>query len=255
MRRPRAEAARPRCRPRSPGRPTSSPRSGRTASASTPAACRGSSTAGRRGTTSRAGTSPAAGSTSSPSGERFHAALAGVPRPPRSSRGVEPVGDRRPRRLGGEPFDGLDDILAALRPVRRAERLIHGDLTGNVLFHDALPPAIIDFTPYWRPLRVPVRDRRRRRALWEGAPPSSPTRSHPQYLLRALIYRGVTSIVASEPNGAPRSTSLVESRRDARRADDRRARRASPGRTGARSPTRARSTVSRRSSAPTTTSR
>jgi hypothetical protein len=55
--------------------------------------------------------------------------------------------------------------------------LIHGDLTGNVLFHDELPPAIIDFTPYWRPLEfqsaVVVADA----LVWEGAPPSSRTRS------------------------------------------------------------------------------
>ena len=30
-------------------------------------------------------------------------------------------------------------------------QLVHGDLGGNVLFHDALPPAVIDVSPYWRP--------------------------------------------------------------------------------------------------------
>jgi len=31
-------------------------------------------------------------------------------------------------------------------------QLIHSDLGGNVLFHDQLPPAIIDFSAYWRPV-------------------------------------------------------------------------------------------------------
>ncbi len=35
--------------------------------------------------------------------------------------------------------------------VTRAQ-FIHGDLSGNLLFHSNLPPAIIDFSPYWRPV-------------------------------------------------------------------------------------------------------
>ena len=130
-------------------------------------------------------------------GERFHAALAGVPRPDAIiDPGVEPwaTGDRVA--WGDEPFEGLDDILAALHPVTEPSGLIHGDLTGNVLFDDELPPAIIDFTPYWRPLEfqsaVVVADA----LIWEGAPPELADVVDPQYLLRALIYRGVTSIVA-----------------------------------------------------------
>ncbi len=30
-------------------------------------------------------------------------------------------------------------------------QLVHGDLTGNLLFHTSLPPAVIDLSPYWRP--------------------------------------------------------------------------------------------------------
>ena len=130
-------------------------------------------------------------------GERFHAALAAVPRPAEIlDPGVEPwaTGDRVA--WDGEPFDGLDDLLAVLRPVTEPSGLIHGDLTGNVLFDDELSPAIIDFTPYWRPLEfqsaVVVADA----LVWEGAPPELADVVDPQYLLRALIYRGVTSIVA-----------------------------------------------------------
>ena len=46
---------------------------------------------------------------------------------------------------------------------------MHGDLTGNVLFADDLAPAVIDFSPYWRPTgfasAIVVGDA----LLWEGA--------------------------------------------------------------------------------------
>jgi hypothetical protein len=127
-------------------------------------------------------------------GDRFHSALTGVPPP--GIAGVEPwaTGDRVA--WDGERFDGLDDVLDALRPVSEPNALIHGDLTGNVLFHDELPPGIIDFTPYWRPLpfaaAIVVADA----LVWEAAPPELADAVDPQYLLRALVYRGVTSIVA-----------------------------------------------------------
>jgi uncharacterized protein (TIGR02569 family) len=130
-------------------------------------------------------------------GERLHDALSAVPRPSEIvDPGVEPwaTGDRVA--WEGEPFPGIEDILALLRPVSEESTLIHGDLTGNVLFHETLPPAIIDFTPYWRPREfaaaVVVADA----LVWEGAPPGLAHVVDPQYLLRALIYRGVTSIVA-----------------------------------------------------------
>lgn len=47
----------------------------------------------------------------------------------------------------------LIDLLAQLgqHPSGSVSQLIHGDLSGNVLFAPGLPPAIIDFSPYWRP--------------------------------------------------------------------------------------------------------
>ena len=93
----------------------------------------------------------------------FHAALAGRPAPPWLGRdgsqwtiGDQVAwGERDPRSvlaaapgsLGGQ----LRSLLAALRPVRLPAQLIHGDLGGNVLFAAGEPPAVIDFSPYWRP--------------------------------------------------------------------------------------------------------
>ena len=83
---------------------------------------------------------------------------------------------------------------------------MHGDLTGNVLFEDGLPPAVIDFSPYWRPTgfasAVVVGDA----LLWEGADESLLTAvahvdDFPQFLLRALIFRAVVDALfrAGEP--------------------------------------------------------
>jgi uncharacterized protein (TIGR02569 family) len=128
-------------------------------------------------------------------GERLHAALAHVPRPDEIiDTRLNPweVGDNVA--WGERPYEGIDDLLAALEPVEAPSQLVHCDLTGNVLFHDRLPPAIIDFAPYWRPVEyasaVVVADA----LVWEDAPPELANAVHPQFLLRALIYRGVTSI-------------------------------------------------------------
>jgi uncharacterized protein (TIGR02569 family) len=37
-----------------------------------------------------------------------------------------------------------------LKPLGRSQ-VVHGDLTGNVLFAHGLDPAVIDISPYWRP--------------------------------------------------------------------------------------------------------
>ena len=44
----------------------------------------------------------------------------------------------------------------SLRPIGarsgRPSQLVHGDLFNNVLFAGDAPPAVIDITPYWRPV-------------------------------------------------------------------------------------------------------
>lgn len=76
-------------------------------------------------------------------------------------------------------------------------QLVHGDLTGNVLFAEGLLPAVIDFSPYWRPIGyaagIVVADA----LVWEGADETllaavEHVDDFPQYLLRALVYRAVT---------------------------------------------------------------
>ena len=136
-------------------------------------------------------------------GERFHAALAATTRPGfldlRSDRWA--IGDRVAwGELPAEEFSGVKHVprlVAALQPLDASGQIVHGDLTGNVLFSDELPPAVIDFVPYWRPpgfaSAVVVADA----LVWEGADETllgsvAHVDEFPQYLLRALIYRAVT---------------------------------------------------------------
>ncbi len=128
-------------------------------------------------------------------GRRLHAALAPHPRPDALLDARDDpwaTGDRVA--WGERGYDGMDDLLAELRPVDEPSQLVHGDLTGNVLFHPALPPAIIDFAPYWRPTgyaeAIVVCDA----LCWEDAPANLAEAVSSHHLLRAAIFRGVTSL-------------------------------------------------------------
>lgn len=95
----------------------------------------------------------------------------------------------------------LSTLVAALEPVDARCQLIHGDLSGNVLFDDDLPPLVIDLSPYWRPpafaSAIVIVDA----MAFEGAgadviEPLLDDPDVPQYLLRAVIYRAVTDHLA-----------------------------------------------------------
>ncbi len=135
-------------------------------------------------------------------GNRFHAALARTPRPAfiaaRTHRWA--VGDRVAwDELPVEDFrhvKHLARLAAVRRPVDLPSQLIHGDLGSNVLFADPLPPAIIDFSPSWRPApyasAIVVGDA----LVWEGADRTildavGEIPELPQLLVRALIMRAV----------------------------------------------------------------
>ena len=142
-------------------------------------------------------------------GERLHAALAGLARPGFLDRRQSPwaIGDRVAwGELPVARFARVRHIrrlAAAMRAVTAPSQLIHGDLGGNVIYHDVLPPAVIDFSPYWRPAAfasaIVVADA----LVWEGADTSILSAvghigDFGQYLLRALIYRAVTDSVLSK---------------------------------------------------------
>ncbi|WP_327216595.1 phosphotransferase [Streptomyces cyaneofuscatus] len=91
-------------------------------------------------------------------GRAFHAALRELTRPAFLDRRTHPwaVADRVAWGEGktavvpelAEPFARL---LSLRRPMEATPQIVHGDLTGNVLFAPGQDPVVIDFTPYWRP--------------------------------------------------------------------------------------------------------
>jgi uncharacterized protein (TIGR02569 family) len=89
-------------------------------------------------------------------GDTLHAALAALPRPSSLDARSDPwaIADRLAwdEAVPTGPTDTVERRLGSLRrPVPLASQLVHGDLTGNVLFADGLPPAILDLSLYWRP--------------------------------------------------------------------------------------------------------
>ena len=142
-------------------------------------------------------------------GERFHAALRGIARPAFLDQRSSPwaISDRVAwGELPASEFPHvkhLPELISALRPVTAPSQLIHGDLTGNILFDSAQPPAIIDFSPYWRPTAyasaIVIADA----LIWEGADRQVLESvihigDFGQYLIRALIFRAVTDWIFSQ---------------------------------------------------------
>jgi uncharacterized protein (TIGR02569 family) len=144
-------------------------------------------------------------------GDVFHAALAQIPhrlaRPPAVGReDAWAVADRiawGELDVPTEPAfseDALAELFGARRPVAVPSQLVHGDLTGNVLFADGMAPGIIDFSPYVRPTAYAVGVVISDAITWEGADLGLLERASGrpgmgQCLIRALIFRHVTALL------------------------------------------------------------
>jgi len=133
---------------------------------------------------------------------RLHRATADLPRP-RFLANRTDVWALTDRVAWGEEEPRLDEasggalfrtLAGTRRPVKLRDQIVHGDLFGNVLFAGNAPPAIIDFSAYWRPpewaAAVIVVDA----LAWGGADAGLVERwaelaQWPQMLLRALLFR------------------------------------------------------------------
>jgi uncharacterized protein (TIGR02569 family) len=142
-------------------------------------------------------------------GRRFHQSVARLPRPSFLDRRESPwdTGDRMawgdlPLHVGPALRPLCDRLVAALEPVDEPAQLVHGDLGGNVLLADGLPPAVIDLSPYWRPptwaLAVVAVDA----MVWSDADPAPFAGIDRQMLLRAMLYRLVTDDVVGHDTSA-----------------------------------------------------
>ncbi len=142
-------------------------------------------------------------------GAALNEALIEVPRPAFLGGRTGPwsIGDRvawgeSPLAIHHDEFKVVGHALANyVEPEGLTSQVIHGDLSGNVLFAPGHPPAVIDFVPYWRPagfsLAIVVVDA----VAWFGADPALglhlPEQGRRSLLARAALYRLVTSDVAA----------------------------------------------------------
>ncbi|GHC68545.1 aminoglycoside phosphotransferase [Streptomyces flavofungini] len=159
-------------------------------------------------------------------GRAFHRALADVPRPAFLDRRDDwwALGDRVAWQEGeADLLPGLrgpyEELVALSGPVPRGRaQLVHGDLTGNVLFAPGLAPAVIDFSPYWRPpgfgAAVVVGDA----LIWHGAGAELLRAAAPGFgsgfvghVARAVTFRLVTASeqLRALPHGANRLDQAV----------------------------------------------
>jgi uncharacterized protein (TIGR02569 family) len=142
-------------------------------------------------------------------GRRFHRAIESLDRPAFLDGRTDPwaIGDRVAWGDGPDtPYRQVPyvaELLDRLRPLPTFDQLIHGDLTGNVLFADDEPPAIIDLSMYWRPVgyatAIVVADA----IVWEGAGDElvqyalQREEAFDQLLARALVFRLVAAECAT----------------------------------------------------------
>lgn len=146
----------------------------------------------------------------------FTAAVAHLPRPAfldrrsnpwavadRAAWGEQPLAVHPAQQALVQRLRGLAERGPALE---RPAQLVHGDLTGNVLFSPGLPPAVIDVSPYWRPAAyagaVVVADG----LLWwdQGADlvAAAGESGDPDLVARALLFRLLTDVVLLQGSGA-----------------------------------------------------
>ena len=101
----------------------------------------------------------------------------------------------------------LTRLLALRRPVDAPSQLMHGDLAGNLLLAEGLPPAVIDMSPYWRPAVFAEAVLAVDGLVWDGAPPESVLGQTPDFaqaFVRALIFRLVAQEQAARTEGPER---------------------------------------------------
>jgi hypothetical protein len=99
-------------------------------------------------------------------------------------------------------YEAVVHCLAALAPDRPGDpdQVVHCDLPGNVLLHPGLEPLILDFSPFWRPMRYSLAVVVTDALAWHGAGPSLLLEAGPflgeqalNYLTRSLTFRTVVA--------------------------------------------------------------
>lgn len=113
----------------------------------------------------------------------------------------------------GQQHDGVDDDAVT------TPQLIHGDLSGNLLFDTDgdLPPAIIDFSPYWRPVAFAEAIVAADLLMWRKGDVAALRHlgllagdARLQVLVRAAIFRLVTFAIHPDEGFIARNLALMD---------------------------------------------
>jgi len=106
----------------------------------------------------------------------FHKALSSYPRPDYLDKETNryAIADRiawqeLPIKADEKIIPVLEKLQNLIRPIQVTNQLIHGDFTGNILFHEGQVPAVIDFVAYWRPANYAIAIMIADAIVWEAA--------------------------------------------------------------------------------------
>jgi uncharacterized protein (TIGR02569 family) len=108
-----------------------------------------------------------------------------------------------------QPIEGapiLRELAECRVPVQVHCQAVHGDLLGNALFEPGMPPAVIDWAPYWRPAAWAAAVVAVDAMCWHGAGKEVLDRdaqfeAWAQMLVRALLFRLITDREATRARG------------------------------------------------------
>lgn len=135
---------------------------------------------------------------------RLHNALAQIQKPAFLDGRTHPwaiadafVWDGRPLEMEDRIKTLVGTLQSHIHPIDVESQLIHGDLSGNILFAEDESPAIIDFSLYWRPSWYANAIILTDVVVWEDHPLTTiesflSNETYRQLLLRAALWRIVT---------------------------------------------------------------
>jgi hypothetical protein len=98
-----------------------------------------------------------------------------------------------------EPAEALAE-LATSAELRNPNQAIHSDLSGNLLFVDGLPPAVIDFSPYYRPVAYADGILAADLLLWGDADREVLEYVEPPYVARVVLFRLLSALEEPLPD-------------------------------------------------------
>jgi len=148
--------------------------------------------------------------------EVFHGWLADVERPAWLDEIDDPWRRSDRAAWGEQPADVrsefvplVEELTSMRQPLLAQNQLVHGDLTGNVLFSEGLPPGIIDLSLYWRPPGYAAAIVAVDCFEWEGVGPGvldyvADQPDGEQLLIRAALFRIIRTGMVNWADPEPR---------------------------------------------------